>query len=190
MCDGLLVRMQRRVWWLAASVLAISASAQFQNDQLLVKSTEGRVVYSVDHATWRPLRAGATLGSGAVLRTEAGATADVILKNCRTALRLAPDSELEVAKLSAVVIGDEVVSDTVLKLKAGSVIGSQRKFAKLSRFEILYPRGAVAIHGTEYKVNANGTVACITGEVSVRNSAANVRVPAGTALDSATGKVS
>jgi TrAA12-like/FecR protein len=196
MCDGL-VRKQRGVWWLIASVLALAntASAQFQNDQLRVKATEGRVVYSVDHVTWHSLEPGMALGSGAVLRTEAGSTVDVILKNCRTALRLAPDSELELAKLCAVVIGDEVIADTVLNLKAGSLIGSQRKLAKLSRFDILFPGGAVNIHGTEYEVKANGTVACITGEVSVRSSSSqaaapvNVLVPAGSALDSATGQV-
>jgi len=140
------------------------------------------------------LQPGMALGSGTTLRTETGAAVDVILKNCRTALRLAPDSELEVAQLSAVVIGDEVIADTVLNLKAGSLIGSQRKLAKPSRFEILFPGGAVAIHGTEYKVKASGTVACITGEVAVKSSSAqaapvSVLVPAGSALDSATGKV-
>jgi hypothetical protein len=170
--------------------LAISASAQFQSDQLLVRATQGHVVYSVDHVNWRPLQPGVSLKSGAVLRTDTGATADVILKNCRTALRLAPESELEVARLAAAVVGNEVVADTVLSLKAGSVTGSQRKLAKLSRFDILFPGGAVSIHGTEYNVGANGTVACITGEVAVNGSAgASVKVPAGSALNSTTGKV-
>ena len=171
--------------------LAISASAQFQSDQLQVRATQGHVIYSVDHVNWRPLEPGVSLKSGAILRTDAGATADVILKNCRTALRLAPESELEVARLAAAVVGNEVIADTVLNLKAGSVTGSQRKLAKPSRFDILFPGGAVTIHGTEYKVKASGTVACITGEVAVSGSSAgsSVKVPAGSALDSTTGKV-
>jgi hypothetical protein len=185
--------MRRRVWWLLASivVIAISATAQTQNEQLLVKATQGRAFYSVDHLNWRLLKPGVILGSGVALRTDTGSTADLILKNSRTALRMTSDTELEVTKLYAVVVGNEVLADTVLNLKAGSLVGSQRKLAQPSRFDILFAGGAVTIRGTEYNVKANGTVVCISGQVAVSSNSgqSKVLVPAGSQLDSATGKV-
>ncbi|MEY2467234.1 MAG: hypothetical protein QOD03_1755, partial [Verrucomicrobiota bacterium] len=169
-----------------------TASAESASGQLYVKSIEGRAAFSADQGNWFPLEAGMVLGKGALLRTEAGSSADVILKASGTALRLVPNTLLEVAKLEKEIAGEEIITETRLNLKSGGLIGSQRKLNKLSTFAITIPGGTVSIRGTEYRVQADGAVSCLTGEVWVDYDSTKggglvkLGVPAGFSFDPAT----
>ncbi|MGD0615218.1 MAG: hypothetical protein ABSA69_07235, partial [Verrucomicrobiota bacterium] len=82
------------------------ASAEIQSGEVLVKAVHGTATYSTDHATWRPLQADLILERGAVLKTGADATADLIMEDSGTALRMIPNTELEVAKLNTELAGE------------------------------------------------------------------------------------
>lgn len=178
----------------AAACLA-AASEDTDSGQVLVKSVQGVAAYSTDQVTWLPLRPGVVLGRGAILRTEADSTADLILKHSGTALRMRPDTVLEVARLDKTIAGEEFITETSLNLKSGSIVGSQRKLHKPSTFQIALPGGVATICGTEYLVRADGAVTCLSGEVSViynrpRNGGSvKAEVPAGFSFDPATGQV-
>jgi hypothetical protein len=106
-----------------------------------------------------------------------------------------PDTTLEFARLDKQRAGEQVVSDTSLKLLKGSVIGSQRKLAIPSHFDIATAQGVATIVGTEYVVNASGAVTVLDGAVSVNynlpsnKGSVKVDVPAGSTFDPATGTV-
>jgi hypothetical protein len=176
------------------------ASAEIQSGEVLVKAVHGTATYSTDHATWRPLQADLILERGAVLKTGADATADLIMEDSGTALRMIPNTELEVAKLNTELAGEQLVTETTLNLKSGAIIGSQRKLSKPSRFDINIPGGVATIRGTEYLVRADGAVTCISGKVEVEYTAPgngkcnqptveSAQVPAGYSFNPATGSV-
>jgi hypothetical protein len=88
-----------------------------------------------------------------------------------------------------------VITETSVHLLAGSVIGSQRKLAKPSTFQIAMGDGVATIVGTEYLVRADGAVTVLSGSVKViynlphNGGSVQVDVPAGFSFDPKTGKV-
>jgi hypothetical protein len=135
------------------------------------------------------------LKRGATIKTGDDATADIILQYNGTVLRLTPNSMLTFEKLDKESAGEEVITETSLKLMAGSLVGSQRKLASPSTFSINVAGGVVTIRGTEYVVRADGAVSTISGEVHViynlpgNGGSVQVDVPAGYSFNPATGKV-
>jgi hypothetical protein len=157
-------------WRVMAGVLAsvaTSGGGELPAARINIKAINGQVACSVEGGAFRPVQAGDQVGSGSTLKTEAGATADLILPDSGTVLRLLPDSKLQLAKLNKLAAGEQVVSDTSLKLLKGSIVGSQRKLAVPSHFDIVTPQGVANIVGTEYVVNADGAVTVLEGQVSI-----------------------
>ena len=190
------LRMQIGPILLAVGMLAMCVSApasELQSGELSIKSVQGVATYSMDHSSWAALKPGMVLGKGAEVKTGPDATADLEFEYSGTVLRLRPDSVLELVRLDEVVAEENVIIDTSLNLKAGSLIGSQRKLAKPSTFIITTPDGSATIRGTEYLVTSAGAVMCFRGEVAVNAShqgaPVSAEVPAGFSFNPATGRV-
>jgi hypothetical protein len=171
-------------------ITSLSAlSAERQDDQLLVTSVRGRSSYSDDRINWHSLDSNIVLRKGAIIRTEGDSTADFIMNSSGTALRLMPNTLVETTTLEKEVAGEEVITWTVLELRAGGIIGAQRRLDNLSTFRIDTQAGAAKIRGSEYMVLADGTVRCLAGLVMV-DSAANgwetFNVLAGSSFDPTT----
>lgn len=164
-----------------------------QSREVYIKSIQGTVTYSMDHSTWSALKPGMTLGKGDALRTGPDSIADLEFKYSGTALRVKPNSSLELAKLDEMVAGEDAIVDTRLNLESGSVVGSQDKLAPPSTFTIATPNGSAIIKGTEYSIAADGTVACFRGEVAVNSSQhgheVSIEVPAGFSFNPAKDQV-
>jgi len=182
---------------LVAALVAASfstAQADVQTGQVLIKAVQGDASYSMGD-TWRPLKPTTTLTRGAVIKTSADATVDLVLQYNGTVLRLTPNSTLSLDNLKEETAGEEVITETSLNLLAGSLVGSQRKLAAPSIFKVKMPGGTVTIKGTEYLVRADGAVSCISGSVQVvynlpnNGGAVTVTVPAGYSFDPTTGQV-
>jgi hypothetical protein len=177
------------------SAAIVSSNAEPSAARLSIKAVNGHATVCSDGSTFKPLHSGDVAGPGSILNTDAGATVDLMLQDSGTVLRMLPDTTLEFAKLNKQQAGEQVVSDTSLKLLNGSVIGSQRKLAIPSHFDIAMSQGVATIVGTEYVVNANGAVTVLDGAVSVNYNLPNnmgsvkVDVPAGSTFDPATGTV-
>jgi hypothetical protein len=173
---------------------AFVVHAEHESTQLLITSSRGQAAYSADGVHWLPVSADAALGKGALIRTGGSSTADVLLKSSGTALRMLPNTLLSVTRLEKQVAGEEIITWTVLDLKAGGVIASQQKMDRLSSFQINTAAGPVAIGGTEYLVQADGTVRCFTGRIWVNGDsaayAAAINVPAGFSFDPVTRMIS
>jgi len=129
------------------------------------------------------------------LKTGKDATVDLVLQYSGTVLRLLPNSTLSFDKLNKENAGEEIITETSLNLTAGSIVGSQRKLAIPSTFEVNTPNGMATIKGTEYIVRADGAVGVVSGSVQVIYNLPNnggsikVTVPAGSYFDPATGTV-
>jgi hypothetical protein len=177
-----------------AAIGLSTASAEIQSGEVRINSIQGTVTYSTDHSTWRAVTPNQVLQSGAELKTAADSSADLVFDYSGTVLRMAPDSVLELAKLDKELAGENTIVETSINIKAGSIVGSQRKLAKPSKFEIVAPGVLATIRGTEYAVGADGKVACFTGAVSVnydspRGGSLETMVPAGFSFDRLSGLV-
>ncbi len=145
------------------------ANAQVQPGQVLIQAVHGSATYSSGEQSL-PLKENLVLSKGAVLKTGNDA----------------------INKENA---GEEIITETSLNLTAGSIVGSQRKLAIPSTFEVNTPNGVATIKGTEYIVRSDGAVGVISGSVQViynlpgNGGSIKVTVPAGSYFDPATGTV-
>lgn len=166
------------------------------NVRVCIKAVNGHAIYSTNGATFGPLTPGNYQASaGLALTTDTASTVDFILLDSGTALRLMPDSSITFTRLSKLPVGEQVVSDTTMKIVKGSVIGVQRKLAVPSHFEVVMPGSTATIVGTEYIINASGAVTVLSGEVSINynlphnRGSVNVTIPQGYTFDPATDTV-
>ena len=182
---------------LSASLLAASvlpARAQYQPARASVRAVHGSATYSID-GNWQSLKENTPLTAGAIIKTGPDATMDLFLPDSRTVLRLMPDSILRFDRLDKMPAGELGLTMTRVSLLSGTLIGSQHKLVRPSEFEVRLPNGVAKIVGTEYSVRADGTVACLSGTVSVaynppgNGSPVSVSVAAGFSSDPATGKI-
>jgi FecR-like protein len=188
---------ERAILSIAAAVFVnsfVTATAQVQSGQVLIQAVQGSATYSTG-AGWQPLTEKTILSGGAAIKTDADAHVDLILQYNGTVLRLMPNSLLSFDKLNKDKAGEETITETSLNLKAGSILGSQRKLATPSSFEVHIPGGVAMIKGTEYLVRADGAVTVLSGTVQViydkphNGGSIKVDVPAGFSFNPATGKV-
>lgn len=186
----------RAVLSLAAAVanyLSV-ANAQVQAGKVLIHAVHGSATYSSGGQSF-PLKENLVLSRGAVLKTANDATVDLILQYSGTVLRLLPNSTLSFDKLNKENAGEEIITETSLNLTAGSILGSQRKLASPSTFEVNTPNGVATIKGTEYVISSSGAVGVISGSVMVTyvrpgsGGSIRVTVQAGQYFDPATGTV-
>jgi hypothetical protein len=175
------------------TVPALPAQTQSQPARVLVRAVHGSATSSLD-GNWQPVRENANLAPGTTVKTGPDTTLDLFLPDSRTVLRLMPGSVLRFDRLDRMASGDLEFTRTRVSLLSGSLIGSQHKLVRPSEFEVVLPDGVAKIVGTEYSARADGTVACLSGTVSVvyhppgNGAAVDVSVPAGYSSDPATGK--
>jgi FecR-like protein len=109
-------------------------------------------------------------------------------------IRIFDNTVLAVDKLSRTENGADVVTDTELDLKAGSILGTVKKLSPASKYEVKIPNGVAGIRGTIYFLSASGIVRVLSGSVVVAyvGSGGNVItqvVNAGEQFDTNTGLV-
>jgi hypothetical protein len=166
----------------------LDAYAEHQNAQLVIKSVHGYGSYCANGMNWLVLKPGVILSKGTVIRAGENSAVDLVLNSSGTALRMLPNTLLEVTKLEKEIAGEEVITWTVLDLRSGGVIASQRKLDRPSTFQINTHAGPVMISGTEYLVQADGTVKCFAGRIGIDanfagNAAAAIELPGGFSFD-------
>lgn len=171
-------------------------AGDFSVAQVSIKAVNGHATCSSNGVAFHPLQAGEMVIPGSILKTGAGATVDLVLQDSGTVLRMRPDTTLQLARLNKQKAGEQFVSDTSLKLLKGSVVGSQRKLAVPSHFDIaMSTKGVATIVGTEYVINADGAVTVLSGAVSINynrpgnQGSVQVTIPQGSTFDPATGTV-
>jgi hypothetical protein len=168
--------------------------AVMQPAEVVIQDIAGTASYSTG-GTWQPLKRNIKLGRGAIIKTDANSTVDLMFYSSSTALRLTPNSSLRLDKLNIENDIGMMITDTTLTLLTGSIAGTQRKLAAPSRFQINVAGGVARIVGTEYFVRADGAVSVTSGTVSLNynlpgnGGSVKVTVPAGFSFDPATGQV-
>jgi hypothetical protein len=184
-------------WVVLMAGLAVvpSVNAGPSAARITIKAISGEVNGCSDGVTFYPIHAGDFIGAGTVINTGTNSTADLILPDSGTVLRMLPESSMNFSRLNKEPAGEQIVTETSLKVLKGSVIGSQRKLAVPSRFYIATEQSVATIVGTEYVVSASGAVTVLDGEVSINynlpgnKGSVKVSIPQGYSFNPATGTV-
>jgi hypothetical protein len=88
-------------------------------------------------------------------------------KVSQNVIRMYGNTVLAINKLTFSNTGADVVGDTELDLRAGKIFGSVKKLSAMSEFEVKIPTGVAGIRGTQFTIEADGTVAVFSGSVVV-----------------------
>ncbi|MGC8886203.1 MAG: FecR domain-containing protein [Verrucomicrobiia bacterium] len=116
---------------------------------------------------WAPLKVDTVLKQGAVIETDATGIVDLFLGVNGPVVRVTPATQLALDKLTFSRAAGEVVIETELDLKAGTILGSVKKLAAASKYEVKTPVGVCGIRGTEYRVSADGRIVVLKGWVRI-----------------------
>jgi hypothetical protein len=138
---------------LTAALAANTGQAQStKQGKAQVRAVNGSAKYSTGGGAWMALTPGTVLQSGAVVSTSAESHVDLYLGINGPVVRVAEDTTVGIDKLTYTDTGADAVIETQLNLTKGTLIGSVRKLAAASRYEIKTPSGVAGIRGTDYVV--------------------------------------
>jgi len=164
----------RRLSWgyivaLAAAVLmSASAQADTKHNRAVVRSIHGGAQVSNNRGqTWGAAKVGQFLGANSVIKTASDGTVDLFLGDNGPVVRVTPDTSMGIDKLDLDNTGIEKVIETQLDLRNGRILGSVKKMAAASKYEVKTPVGVAGIRGTEYSIDARGKVSIVTGSAVV-----------------------
>jgi hypothetical protein len=180
---------------LVGSLLAVATvnhvSAQTTDGSAKVVAVSGDARYfTAGDPTAHPVKVGMIVKPGMTIQTATGGHnyVDLILNNAQAqespaatpseiahytpkaeqdGIRIYENSVLEVDKLTVTQTGADTVTDTELDLKAGKILGTVKKLAPTSKYEVKIPNGVAGIRGTIYVLSANGVLQVLTGNVVV-----------------------
>ena len=82
-------------------------------------------------------------------------------------IRIFENTVLVVDKLTRTQTGADVVTDTEMDLKAGSILGTVKKLTPTSKYEVKIPNGVAGIRGTIYWLSASGILRMLDGSVVI-----------------------
>ena len=146
----------------------ITAQAAPVQNKAVVRAVRGTANYSQDRgANWKKLNVGAQLSQNAVIRTAPGSIVDLFLGENGPVVRVTEDTTVGIDRLTIDDLGPEKIIETQLDLRSGRILGSVKKLAAASKYEVKTPQGVAGIRGTRYDISADGTVSVLEGQVVV-----------------------
>jgi hypothetical protein len=153
----------------ATFALCASTQAETKHNRAVVRAIHGSgaQVSSNKGQTWAPAKVGQFLGANSVIKTASDTTADLFLGDNGPVVRVTPDTSVGIDKLDLENTGIEKVIETQLDLRSGRILGSVKKMAAASKYEVKTPVGVAGIRGTEYSIDARGKVTIVTGAAVV-----------------------
>jgi hypothetical protein len=168
------MKLFRRLSWgnvvalAAAMLVSASAQAEVKANRAIIRAIHGSAQKSMNKGqTWQNAKVGDFLGANAAIKTASDSTADLFLGDNGPVVRVTQDTQLGIDKLSLENTGIEKVIETQLDLKSGRILGSVKKMAAASKYEVKTPVGVAGIRGTEYIIDARGKVSIVTGSAVV-----------------------
>ena len=172
---------------LALAMVSTLAAQPADQGGARVFRMKGGARYKTGNNDWQPLKVGDVLRSGAVIQTAANSRVDLSMGEGSPVpvSSVAPPSEmasyqptaeqnvvriwentlLGIDKLTSTHTGADVVTETMLDLKAGRITGSVKKMSTASKYEVKLPNGVAGIRGTVYDISADGVIKVLSGLV-------------------------
>jgi hypothetical protein len=120
----------------------------------------GKCDYSTNGVVFDKLLQGQLLEQGAIIRTSQDAHADLFFRRTGTIVRLQPDTEIKIEKMSVTMKGDLPFVHTLLDLHSGRIFTVVRSEVADSVFEIRNAAGRSVMEGSgtgKYIITADGS---------------------------------
>jgi hypothetical protein len=140
-------------------------------DGAKVVRLRGNARYTTDQKTWKELKKGTYLKSGALIQTAPNTVLDLCLNEARSRnspdTMQASDDVIRIFENSAVSLDKMAAEEVQLDLRAGSIMGTVGKLSAADKYEIKLPRGMIGIRGGTYIADMSGTVNVIQGSALV-----------------------
>lgn len=152
------------------AAMFIASSAKAAEGSAVVKGILGTAQQSVSGTDWETLAAGSVLKPGAILQTGVGSQVDLSLGANGESVILLENTTLALAKLNLERGGIDVVFETFLDLRTGTIQGKVKKFSAASRYEVKTPHTIVGINGAEdneFQISATGETHVMEGNAVV-----------------------
>lgn len=150
---------------LALSMVASLEAQTTKEGKAVVRAIRGSAKYSTGSGVWMPLAVGVELRAGTLIETSPGSSVDLNLDVNGPMVRVTEATVLGLDKMTFTDTGADTVIDTQLNLKAGRILGTVRKMAAASRYEVKTPNGVAGIRGTHYDISATGVITVEEGQV-------------------------
>ena len=132
---------------------------------------------------WQLLKAGDVVKPGMLIQTASGSKLDIVLGDGsapvaqaasvstisyrptteQNVVRIWENTLLGVDKLIKTHTGADLVTETLLNLKAGHITGTVKKMSAASKYEVKIPSGVASIRGTVYDLTAEGVLKILSG---------------------------
>jgi hypothetical protein len=163
---------------IGALVVGVTMQAPAQSETFL-KSTivrlKGNARCSTDGGkTWRMVKAGDTLDSGALIQTAKKSDMDLALGGGTEAqpdnlVSLAEDTLLQLDKVvrKRAAVSPGTLEEISLDLRMGAITGNVRTLASGSTYEISFPNGVAGTRAGIYTLRANGELSVSKGKAFI-----------------------
>jgi hypothetical protein len=163
-------------------------SAQAAQGKAVVRAIRsGYADYSEDGKTWKRLVIGHVLRSGNTVKTDKNAVVDLYLGSNGPVVRVTADTMLELTTLTFEQTAEETVIDTELGMSNGRILGSVKRLAAASKYEVKTPVGVAAMRGTQFDITYRAGVpmrlSVVEGSVIVRFGTQTFTVGVGQTFD-------
>ena len=177
---------------IAVLTLASIANASAQDGIAKVVAKMGDARYFVPgDSTPHDIKVGMILKPGVTIQTASGPNnwVDIVLNNSsavappagstptdishvqpkaqQDGVRIYDNTVISIDKLSRTQTGADVVTDTEMDLKAGSILGTVKKLTPTSKYEVKVPNGVAGIRGTIFFLSASGILRVVDGSVVI-----------------------
>jgi len=178
-------------WGLALVVASWMFPAQAKEGKAVVRAIRnGYADYSQDGGrTWKRLTIGLRLVAGNSVQTDKTAVVDMFLDVNGPVLRVTPDTRLDLTTLTFEQTADETVINTELAMQNGRILGSVKKLAAASKYDVTTPGGVCAVRGTQFDITYRAgvplKVTVVEGFVTVRFGTQTFTVNVGFTFDAA-----
>ena len=137
-----------------------------------IRSVHGNVEYSTGDK-WLSLKTEQKLDSGACIRTSTDSDCYLQVNGLTSTIKILEETTLILQKMTTTGAGASADTQTVLDLKTGEILGSVRKLAAGSIYEIHTTNGTAHIRGGDFAIQVVSpptggfvvTFTCVTGQV-------------------------
>ena len=171
------------------SVASVSAQTSEGIAKVVAKSGDARYFVAGD-TTPHDVKVGMILKPGVTIQTASGLGnyVDIVINDAaavappsaspsdlahfqpkaeQDGIRIFENTVLALDKLSRTTTGADLVTDTEMDLKAGSILGTVKKLTPNSKYEVKVPNGVAGIRGTIYYLSASGILQVLSGSVVI-----------------------
>ena len=147
----------------ATLAMVLTVQAQTQQGKAEVRAITGRAAYSTGGAPFMDLKVGTVLYSGTTIKTAPGSSVDLFMGNSAGVVRVTESTTLALDRLTLTDTGADIVTETQLDLREGTILGNVNKLSAASRYEIRTPNGVAGIRGTRFQISASSFIILLEG---------------------------